>query len=173
VTPFPDAPVPATTRVDFAHEVLVLQPALLAFARRLVRQPADVEDLVQDTIMRALAAQGRFEDGTNLKAWLFTIMRNCFNTRWRRSLRETFPGPEAIAASAVTPATQTASLWAKQALDRMLHDLSPAHREILILIPVLGVSYEEAALACGCSVGTVKSRLNRARGALAALVDAP
>jgi RNA polymerase sigma-70 factor (ECF subfamily) len=173
VTCSSDIPVPSAPAVDFAHEVLVLQPALLAFARRLVRQPADVEDLVQDTIMRALAARERFEEGTNLKAWLFTIMRNCFNTRWRRSLREVLPGAEAIAASAVTPATQTVELWAKQAIDRMLRDLSPAHRDILIMIPVMGVSYEDAAVACGCSVGTVKSRLNRARGALAALVDAP
>jgi RNA polymerase sigma-70 factor (ECF subfamily) len=173
VTLSSETSVPEASPADFAHEVLVLHPALCAFARRLLRQPADVEDLVQDTIMKALSAQDRFQEGTNLKAWLFTIMRNSFNSRWRRGLRETLPGAEAIAASAVTPATQTVELWAKQAIDRMLRDLSPAHRDILILIPVMGVSYEEAAVACGCSVGTVKSRLSRARGALAALVDAP
>ena len=100
-------------------------------------------------------------------------MRNSFNSRWRRGLREVMPGAEAIEASAVTPSTQTTDLWAKEAIDRMLRDLTPAHRDILILIPVLGVSYEDAAQACGCSVGTVKSRLNRARGALAALVGSP
>jgi RNA polymerase sigma-70 factor (ECF subfamily) len=167
-------PVAAVTPCPaFDQEVLALRPALWAFARRLLRQEADAEDLVQDTIVRALAARGRFQDGTNLKAWLFTIMRNSFNSRWRRGLREVMPGAEAIEASAVTPSTQTTDLWAKEAIDRMLRDLTPAHRDILILIPVLGVSYEDAAQACGCSVGTVKSRLNRARGALAALVGSP
>ena len=154
----------------FERDVLILRPALCAFARRLQRQESDAEDLVQDTLLRALAARERFQEGTNLKAWLFTIMRNSFNTGWRRSCRETMPGPEAIEAGAVWPATQGTSLWARETMERLLHDLSPAHREILILIPVLGLGYEEAAVVCGCSVGTVKSRLSRARAALAALV---
>ena len=155
----------------FEHDVLALRPALCAFARRLSRQEPDAEDLVQDTVLRALAAREQFLDGTNLKAWLFTIMRNSFNSRWRRALRETIPGSEAIEARSVTPDTQTTDVWAREAIDRLLHDLSPAHREILILIPVLGLSYEDAAQACGCSMGTVKSRLNRARAALHLLVD--
>lgn len=155
----------------FARDVLALRPALCAFARRLARQEPDAEDLVQDTILRALAARHRFREGSNLKSWLFTIMRNAFNTRWRRTLRETLPGPDSIAAAAVTPATQAGRLWAREAMERLLHDLTPAHREVLILIPVLGLGYEEAASSCGCSVGTVKSRLHRARAALSALVD--
>jgi RNA polymerase sigma-70 factor (ECF subfamily) len=156
---------------SFDREVLALRPALCAFARRLVRQEPDAEDLVQETIAKALAARDRFEPGTNLKAWLFTIMRNAFNTRWRRAVRETVPGAEVIEAGAVTPGSQTQDLWAREVITRLLHDLSPAHREILILIPVLGLGYEEAAEVCNCSVGTVKSRLNRARLALLALVD--
>jgi RNA polymerase sigma-70 factor (ECF subfamily) len=155
----------------FAHEILELRPALCAFAFRLTRRGSDAEDLVQDTILRALVAKRRFEEGTNLKAWLFTILRNAFNTRWRRLRRETLPGDDAIAASAVTSATQVDSLWARETIHKLLHDLSPAHREVLILIPVLGLGYEDAAEVCGCSVGTVKSRLNRARAALSALVD--
>jgi len=155
----------------FDRDVLDLRPALEAFARRLLRQEADVEDLVQDTILKALSARGRFQEGTNLKAWLFTIMRNSFNTRWRKARRETTPGPEVIESGAVMPATQATDLWAREALGRLMNDLSPAHREILILIPVLGLGYEDAAEVCSCSVGTVKSRLNRARMALAALVD--
>src|SRR5687767_13062718 len=81
---------------QFDQEVLHLRPALVAFARRLLRQEADVEDLVQETIVKALAARDRFREGTSLKAWLFTIMRNSFNTRWRRSRRETTPGAEVI-----------------------------------------------------------------------------
>jgi RNA polymerase sigma-70 factor, ECF subfamily len=154
----------------FEQDVLTLRPALCAFARRLQRQESDAEDLVQDTLLRALSARERFQEGTNLKAWLFTIMRNSFNTGWRRSCRETMPGPEAIEAGAVWPATQGTSLWARETMERLVHDLSPAHRDILILIPILGLGYEEAAEVCGCSVGTVKSRLSRARAALAALV---
>jgi RNA polymerase sigma factor (sigma-70 family) len=157
----------------FESEVLALRPALWAFARRLHRQDSDAEDLVQDTILRALDARDRFQDGTNLKAWLFTIMRNSFNTRWRKSRRETMASPEVIElleAGTATPATQGTSLWARETMDRLLRDLSPSHREILILIPVMGLGYEDAAEVCGCSIGTVKSRLNRARAALAALV---
>lgn len=166
---------PSTDAADpgkaFAGEVLALRPALQAFARSLVSQAADAEDLVQDTILRALAARTRFEPGTNLKAWLFTIERNLFNSRWRKSQRECLPGAEAIEMRLVTPATQVTDLWVREAAERILHDLSPSHREILILIPVLGISYEDAAVHCRCSVGTVKSRLNRARAALLALVD--
>lgn len=157
----------------FGEEVLALRPALAAFARRLNGQEADAEDLVQETILKALRSSDRFQRGTNLKAWLFTIMRNSFNTRYRRARRETWPGAAAIEVMAVTPATQGADLWTREAIDRLLNDLSPAHREVLILIPVLGLGYEEAAELCACSVGTVKSRLSRARLALAALVDAP
>ncbi len=156
---------------DFESAILALRPALLAFGRRLTRCEVDAEDLVQDTILRALAARDHFDAGTNLKAWLFTILRNGFNTRWRKRQRETLPGSEAIEAGAVTQSTQAGALWAREAIGRLLSDLSPAHREVLILIPVLGLAYEEAAEVCGCSIGTVKSRLNRARAALAELVD--
>ena len=155
---------------DFENHVIALHPALLAFARRLTKQDCDAEDLVQDTVVKALAAQHLFQEGTNLQSWLFTIMRNSFNTRWRKARREVVTGPEVIELAMTTPATQETSLWAQQAADRLLHDLSPPHRDILILIPVQGVSYEDAALICNCSVGTVKSRLSRARAALAALV---
>ena len=167
--PLPQAQQESLFRFD--REILELRPALQAFARRLLRQDTDVDDLVQETIVKALSARDRFQDGTNLKAWLFTIMRNSFNTRWRRSRRETTPGSEVIEISAITPSTQAMDLWARETMERMLNDLTPAHREILILIPVLGLGYEDAAEICNCSVGTIKSRLNRARMALAALVD--
>ena len=156
----------------FESDVLALRPALAAFARRLTGQECEAEDLVQDTIVCALVAQHHFRAGTNLKSWLFTIMRNSFNTRWRRSQREVVTGSEVIERAMTTPATQEGTLWARQAMDQLLHHLSPAHREILILIPVQGVSYENAARLCNCSVGTVKSRLNRARAALVALTEA-
>ncbi len=162
----------ARPECDFEHDLLAQQPALRAFARRLCKQESDAEDLVQGTILKALAARGRFQQGTNLKAWLFTIMRNTFNSRWRVSCREVVTEPEVMEMGASTPATQETDLWAREVAKRLLHDLSPTHREILILIlvPVLGLSYEDAAEASGCTVGTVKSRLNRARAALVALV---
>jgi RNA polymerase sigma-70 factor, ECF subfamily len=160
----------ASVSFDFEQEVLALQPALRAFARRLAKQECDAEDLVQSTILKALAAQGRFQEGTNLKAWLFTILRNTFNTGWRNACREVVTASEAIELGTLIPATQETNLWAREAAQYLLHDLSPAHREILILIGVHGLSYEEAAEASGCTVGTVKSRLNRARAALLALV---
>lgn len=159
---------PAAPR-GFPDEVLALRPALEAFARRLCREGPDAEDLVQATMAKALAAHARFTPGTNLRSWLFTIMRNTFNTRWRRSRREALPGSELIEAALASPATQGSDLWAAETIRRLLEDLSPAHREVLILIPVLGLAYEDVAEVVGCSVGTVKSRLSRARAALSEL----
>ena len=163
--------VGAVASPDFEHDVLALQPALLAFARRLAKQESDAEDLVQDTILKALAARHRFQKGTNLRAWLFTILRNRFCSRWRMSRREVVTGPEMIDLGGSTPATQETLLWASQAAEQLLFHLSPAHRDVILLVPVRGASYAEAAQILGCSEGTVKSRLNRARAVLAALVE--
>lgn len=152
--------------------IVAQRAALHAFAWRLCRCNADAEDLVQETIAKALAARHRFEPGTNLKAWLFTIERNTFNNAHRRSRRETLPGPVVIEMALRCPATQGSDVWAAQAIRRLLEDLSPAHREVLILITVLGLSYDDTADICGCAVGTVKSRLSRARKAMTMLVDA-
>ena len=154
----------------FANDLLALRPALQAFARRLTSQACDAEDLVQETILRALHARHLFAEGTNLKSWLFTIMRNSFITRWRRSQREVPTGSEMIEFMVVTPATQDSLLWAREVAEQLLHHLSPTHREVLILVSVQGLSYEDVAQMSGCAVGTVKSRMNRARAALAALV---
>lgn len=162
----PSAPSP-----DFAAAVLALRPALVAFGRRLARDETDAEDLAQETIVKALAAEGRFEPGTRLRSWLLTILRNSFNTRYVRSRRETLPGPAMFEFALSTPATQGSDLASGRTLDLLLDRLSPAHREVLVLIPVLGLAYEEVAELCGCKVGTVKSRLNRARRALDALIE--
>jgi RNA polymerase sigma-70 factor, ECF subfamily len=157
----------------FANDLLTLRPALQAFARRLTRQACDAEDLVQDTILRALRSRHLFAEGTNLKSWLFTIMRNAFITRSRRASREVTTEAEAINFMAITPATQETLLWAQQVAGLLLHHLSPTHRDVLILISVQGLSYEDVAQMSGCAVGTVKSRVSRARAALAALLDDP
>ena len=158
------------TDLAFVDDLLELRPALQAFARRLTNQVCDAEDLVQETVLRALRARHLFAEGTNLKSWLFTIMRNAFVTGWRRSQREVPTGSELIEFMMVTPATQDSLLWARQVTEQLLHHLSPTHRDVLILVSVQGLSYEDVAQRSGCAVGTVKSRMNRARAALAALV---
>lgn len=143
-------------------DVVALIPALRAFARTFCQKPEEADDLVQETLMKALANLDKFEPGTRLKSWLFTIMRNSFCTRIKKSSRESIGLPEALAASLVTEASQD---WVVQAdeVRRALERLPAHHREILVLIVMLGERYEDAAVICGCAVGTVKSRLNRAR----------
>lgn len=144
-------------------------PALRAFAISLTRNVAVADDLVQDTIVKAWTNFDKFAEGTNLRAWLFTILRNTFYSDRRKHRREV-PDPEGIHA---------ASLYVKPAHDghlafadfRVAFDqLSPEHREVLILVGASGFSYEEAAGMMGVAVGTVKSRANRARARLADLL---
>ncbi|UJW75175.1 sigma-70 family RNA polymerase sigma factor [Rhizobium sp. SL42] len=143
-------------------DVVDLIPALRAFARTFCQKPEEADDLVQETLMKALANLDKFEPGTRLKSWIFTIMRNTFCTRIKKSSRESIGLPDAIAAGLVTEASQD---WVVQAdeVRRALERLPAHHREILVLIVMLGERYEDAAVICGCAVGTIKSRLNRAR----------
>ncbi|MBZ9936960.1 sigma-70 family RNA polymerase sigma factor [Mesorhizobium sp. BR1-1-16] len=142
-----------------------LIPALRAFARSFYRDTNDADDLVQETLTKAIANLDRYEEGTRLKSWLFTIMRNTFYTRIRLSRREAPGAADCVSSQPVVKASQEWTLRGQEvqaAIDR----LSPAHREVLLLIGMQGVSYEEAAEICGCAMGTVKSRLNRARATL-------
>lgn len=143
-------------------EVVELIPALRAFARTFCSKPEEADDLVQETLTKALANLDKFEPGTRLKSWLFTIMRNTFCTRIKKSKRETIGIPEGIAAKLVTEATQEWTVQAEE-VRRALERLPAHHREMLVLIVMLGERYEDAAEICGCAVGTVKSRLSRAR----------
>lgn len=147
---------------DAQMEVVDLIPALRAFARTFCSKAEDVDDLVQETLTNALANLDRFEPGTRLKSWLFTIMRNSFCTRIRRGSRESVGLPDDIAEHLTTEASQD---WSAQANDvrRALYRLPAHHREMLVLIVMLGERYRDAAAICGCPMGTVKSRLNRAR----------
>jgi RNA polymerase sigma factor (sigma-70 family) len=142
--------------------IVELLPALRAFARTFYRDPTDADDLVQDTLLKALKSFDSFEPNTRLKSWMFTIMRNTFYTRVKMYARE---APGAADCVATRPAVEANQEWSIRS--REVHDainrLPPHHREVLVLIGVLGVSYEETAEICGCAMGTVKSRLNRAR----------
>lgn len=146
-------------------EIVALIPALRAFARSLCRNPADADDLVQETLTRAIVGIGSFQAGTRLKSWLFTIMRNAFYTRLARDRRE---GPGAVDCAASRAVQESPQEWIARfgEFRAALRRLPPQQREVLILVGMLGESYEDTAVICRCAVGTVKSRLNRARAAL-------
>ncbi|CAN7468523.1 sigma-70 family RNA polymerase sigma factor [Rhizobium sp. LjRoot30] len=153
---------------DVARDDIVkLIPALRAFARTFCRDPVDADDLVQETLLKALANLDKFEPGTRLKSWLFTIMRNTFYTRIKVKNREV-PGLENCSNEMLSlDATQEWSIRAREVEDAFAK-LTHQYREILTLVVVLGESYEAAAEICDCAIGTVKSRLNRARRQLLA-----
>ena len=134
---------------------------MMAFARSFVRTPNDVDDLVQETIMRALTYRHQFTAGTKLKSWLFTIMRNTFFNERVRTLRE-HPGQEScVSDERSVQAAQEHAQRLREVSDR-IDRLPSAFREALLLI-MMGESCEYVALQCGCAVGTVKSRVSRAR----------
>src|SRR5690606_29467249 len=143
-------------------EIVQLIPALRAFARTFYRDPNEADDLVQDTLTRALSAIHQFRPGTSMKSWLFTIMRNAFYTRIKIEKRE---APGAADCASLRPATDPTQEWSARGREiaEAIAKLPEQQREVLMLIGVLGVSYEEAAEVCGCAMGTVKSRLHRAR----------
>jgi len=146
-------------------DLLELRPALMAFARSFVRTPNDAEDLVQETIMRALAYRHQFTAGTRLKSWLFTIMRNTFYNERVRTMRE-HPGYETcVADSRVVNAAQEDAQHLQEVCES-IDRLPAAFRESLLMIAA-GESCEYVASVCGCAIGTVKSRVSRARRLLA------
>jgi RNA polymerase sigma-70 factor (ECF subfamily) len=144
-------------------------PSLRAFAVSLSGSPDRADDLVQETVMKAWAAHASFAEGTSLRAWLFTIMRNTYFSQYRKARREVQDvDGEAAARLVSTPAQQGHLDLAdfRTALDKLV----PDQREALILVGASGFSYEEAAEICGCAVGTIKSRVNRARQRLMQLM---
>ena len=145
-------------------------PHLRAFAISLAGSLDRADDLVQETLLRALSNLNRFERGTNLQAWMFTILRNLFHSDYRKRRRE-IEDPEGAFAEklAVMP-----EQGAKLDFDDMriaLTKLSPEQREAILLVGAEGLTYEEAAVVCGVVVGTIKSRVNRARNRLAELLQ--
>ncbi len=136
-------------------------PALSRFAQRLVRSASDREDLVQETVMRALRSSHQFRPNTQLRSWLFTIMRNTFNTEYRRRCREPVGLDDGHVERMSIAAPQE---WAvrRGELRSALGRIPPRTRRTLLLV-AMGVSYIDAARLCACEIGTVKSRVNRAR----------
>ncbi|MBX9462917.1 MAG: sigma-70 family RNA polymerase sigma factor [Aquamicrobium sp.] len=146
-------------------EVAALIPALRAFARTFCREPSDADDLVQETLTKAIAKIHQFEKGTRLKSWLFTIMRNSFYNRMVITNRE---APSAADCASTLPSTKPSQEWSLKAAEtrRAMLRLPRRQREIIVMIAIQGTSYKEAARKCGCDVGTIKSRLSRSRANL-------
>ncbi|OYR24854.1 RNA polymerase sigma factor [Brucella pseudogrignonensis] len=151
------------------HEkILELMPALTQFSRALCRQNPDAEDLVQETILKALSNQERYVENGQLKSWLFTIMKNTFCTRFKKLQRETVYCDEL----APTCAASQDKAMELQDVGRAFASLSPCYKETVECVIFDGMPYDDAAKILNCSVGTVKSRLHRARAHLALSNDA-
>ncbi len=149
--------------------LLAAVPNLRAFAVSLCGNIDRANDLVQETLLRAWSHLDSFKPGTNMAAWLFTILRNHFRTEYRKRRREVEDADGEYAARLTTPESQTAHIEFRE-LRQALAALPPNQREALILIGASGFSYEEAAQICDCAVGTIKSRVNRARVRLAEIL---
>ena len=153
----------------FRQQLVASIPKLRAFALSLASHADYADDLVQETLMKAWHHQHSFQEGTNIKAWLFTILRNEFFSQLRKRKREVEDADGDYAAGVTTPGTQEAQLDMAD-LRIALQQLPDDQREAVVLVGASGFSYQEVAEICGVPVGTVKSRVNRARGKLAALL---
>lgn len=160
---------PSGTLTDPRDELPEHLPALRAFAMSLTRNSASADDLVQDTIVKAWSNIDKFQAGTNLRAWLFTILRNTFYSDQRKRKRE-LPDPDGIHAASLCEKPAHDGRLAMNDFLQAFDQLSPEHREVLVLVGASGFAYEEAAQMMGVAVGTVKSRANRARARLAELL---
>jgi RNA polymerase sigma-70 factor, ECF subfamily len=144
-------------------------PSLRAFAISLSGNIDRADDLVQETLLRAMANINSFEPGTNMSAWLFTILRNLFRSEYRKRRREVEDTDGSYAESLKSHPEQQGRVEFLEFRDALAR-LPPDQREALILVGASGFSYEEAAAICNCAVGTIKSRVNRARTRLAELL---
>ena len=154
----------------FKRELVALIPHLRAFARTLTGDPTAADDLAQDAMMKAWDARASYQMGTNMKAWTFMILRNQFYSEKRRSWRQSQLDQEAAERTLVA-VDDPESPVALDELRLALATLPEEQREALILVGAGGFAYEEAAEICGCAVGTVKSRVSRARRALHAILE--
>jgi RNA polymerase sigma-70 factor (ECF subfamily) len=156
---------------DIAEQIREVMPHLRGYARSLTRNADAADDLVQDALVRAWASRAQFIPGTNFRAWMFTIMRHRFLDECRRN-----KGPHL----AIEDVSNHAALVSGPAQDSAIEfeemacaywQMAPNHREILMLVGALGLEYEEAAKVIGCAVGTVRSRLSRARTELQSQIE--
>ncbi len=154
----------------FKAELVAQIPYLRAFGRSLTGSREAADDLAQEALVKAWNARDSFQPGTNMKAWTFMILRNHFYSEKRRAWRQAAWDEEKAERSLTAPADQD-SILALEDLRRAMTRLPEEQREALILVGAGGFAYEEAAEICGCAVGTIKSRVNRARRALESLMQ--
>ncbi|MGE3301632.1 MAG: sigma-70 family RNA polymerase sigma factor [Hyphomonadaceae bacterium] len=155
----------------FKAEMLALLPQVRAFSRFLCQgDRAAADDLAQDALVRAWAARDSFQPGSQMRAWLFVIVRNAFYSDRRKAWRSVTLDQEAAERTLRQESAQADTLDLDD-VRRALNRLPSDQREALVLVTAGGLSYEEAAAVCDCAVGTIKSRVNRARKALLDIVD--
>lgn len=157
------------TGADPRDELVTHLPALRAFALSLARNGHAADDLVQETILKAWSKFDRFEPGTNMRAWLFTILRNSFYSDLRKHRRE-LADSDGIHAARLSQKPDHDGHLAMRDFQIAFEKLIDEQREALALVGAMGFSYEEAAATIGCALGTVKSRVSRARKHLAQLL---
>ena len=150
--------------------MLAAVPSLRAFGISLCGNVDRADDLVQETLLRALANIDSFQPGTNMSAWLFTILRNLFRSEYRKRRREVEDADGSYAETLKSQPEQPGRVEFEE-FRAALSKLPDDQREALILVGASGFSYEEAAEICGCAVGTIKSRVNRARTRLSNLLS--
>lgn len=171
-TPAPEKTedLPAFNEDEFKAELTALIPHLRAFSRSLCGNAALADDVAQDAMLKAWKARERYKPGTNMKAWTFTILRNQFYSIKRRSWRAVNLDQEVAEQTiyAVNDVEQSIQL---NEIRRGLDSLKDDQREALILVGASGLSYEEAAEITGVAVGTIKSRVSRARKSLAVIME--
>ena len=174
ITPDAQSPkpedVPVFNEAEFKAELTALIPHLRAFSRSLCGNAALADDVAQDALLKAWNARERYRPGSNLKAWTFTILRNQFYSIKRRSWRATSLEPEVAEQTIVATSDVEQSVRVNE-LRRGLDMLPDDQREALILVGASGLSYDEAAEICDCAVGTIKSRVSRARKSLEVIMQ--
>jgi len=155
---------------EISGDIVALIPVLRGYAWSLTRSHQDVDDLVQETMTKAIANTHRFQAGTNLRAWLMTIMRNSFYNNISKSSRERTGSADCVSHDLISQPTQKWTIRCNEVMSAIL--LLPRHyREMLVLVVMLGEPYDSAAKICGVAIGTVKSRINRARAMVLQSVD--
>jgi RNA polymerase sigma-70 factor (ECF subfamily) len=155
---------------EFARSLEAQLPRLRRYARALTHDSSRADDLIQDTLVRALAKQHLYQDGTNLRAWLFTLMHNQYVNNARRNVREDNSlDVDTVAAHLVAVTDPTASRQLRE-LDEAIGKLAIEQRQVILLIGLEGMSYEETAAILNVPIGTVRSRLSRGREALRRLM---
>ncbi|MGB6119349.1 MAG: sigma-70 family RNA polymerase sigma factor [Mesorhizobium sp.] len=159
-----------TDAADFKAGLLAAIPNLRAFAVSLTHSSDRADDLVQETLVKAWDKQRSFEPGTNLKAWLFTILRNEFYSQMRKRGREIQDSDGIMTAKLAVHPSQPGKLDLED-FRGAIGQLPEDQREAIILIGASGFSYEEAAEICGCAIGTIKSRVSRARTRLQEILE--